>query len=295
MRGEIEDFVRSLETARTSRQREAAQNTILAYRSDLEQFLAYLERHGVTSWEVSGLDIINYKRDLEERYAKATTRARKIAAVKALYRYLVAEGRVRHDPVRNLDLPAPIKRAPETLSRDQLERLVASARAAPQVTPIDEAKSRRDLAMLSLLCTTGLLASELVALDLGDFAPDGRLGLGAPARRRVVALDADTARALNDYARLGRGLLARRAAEEPALFLNHRGGRLTRQGFWLIVKQCAERAGIDGISPRLLRHSCASQKLTAGMQLKDVQELLGHAHVSTTQAYVRARPVEALP
>lgn len=294
MRGEIDEFVHSLEAAQTTRQRGVSLNTILAYRSDLEQFLAFLQRQGATSWEISSLEIINYKRDLETRYAKATTRARKIAAVKALYRYLVTAGRVAHDPARNLDLPIPIKRAPETLGRDQLQQLVESARATPDMPLLDQIKAVRDYAMLSLLCTTGLLASELVAMDLDDLTADGRVELGAPARRRVVNLDVDTDAAVQRYLAEARPVLAKGLTDEPALFVNHRGSRLTRQGFWLIIKQCATRAGIDGISPRLLRHSCAAQKLTAGVQLKQVQELLGHAHASTTQAYVRARPLEAL-
>lgn len=293
MREEIEDFVRSLEDLQASRPQGVSLNTLLAYRSDLGQFVDFLERQGLATWNISSLDIMNYKRDLEARYAKPATRARKIAAVKAIYRYLVAAGRVPNDPIRNLDLPATIKRAPETLAREQLQRLVDSARVDGGLSPVDQAKGQRDYAMLAVLCATGLLASELVALNLGDYATGGTLELGAPSRRRSVSIDRETDAALSAYVSTSR-LLLTRESNEPALFVNHRGGRLTRQGFWLIVKQCAERAGIEGISPRLLRHSCAAYKLTSGAGLRQVQELLGHAHASTTQAYVRARPVEAL-
>ena len=293
MQGEIDDFVRELEASHNGRKRTVSPHTVYAYRGDLEQFQKFLEQHGFRSWQVSALDIVNYRRDLEARYAKATTRARKLAAVKAFYRYLVSTGRVDRDPARNLDAPVPIKRAPETLSPDQLNLLVESARHSDDGGGFEPAKAQRNYAMLSLLCTTGLLASELVALDLMNRLPDGALELGAPHRRRTVALDGPTGAALATYLRDARPVLAGPHSEEPALFLNHRGRRLTRQGFWLIVKQCAERAGIDGISPRLLRHSCAAHKLTGGARLKEVQELLGHAHPSTTQAYVRSRPVEA--
>ncbi len=295
MRGVIEAFVQSLAAAGAAQQRNVSLNTVMAYRSDLEQFCDFLERRGQHTWSVSPLEVIEYKRDLEVRYAKATTRARKLAAVKAFYRYLVRTDQVASDPARHLDVPVPIKHAPETLSREQLSLLVSSARATDGAPPLEEAKSLRDYAMLSLLSSTGLLASELVALDLASRADAGALDLGAPSRQRTVTLDEATGAALDAYLAAGRPLLARGRSAEPALFVNHRGRRLTRQGFWLIVKQCAKRAGVDGISPRLLRHSCAAHKLTDGVQLKDVQELLGHAHASTTQAYVRARPVEVAP
>ncbi len=293
MRGEIDEFVQSLEDQQATRERGVSRNTLMAYRSDLEQFLTYLGRQGLTSWSISALDAINYKRDLEERYSKATTRARKLAAVKALYRYLTATGKVAHDPIRNLDLPSPIKHAPETLSREQLQRLVESARVSDTAPDMERAKAQRDHAMLSLLCSTGLLASELVAIDLADYGTDGSLSLGGPSRRRVVPIDGLTRTSLLTYIERARPTLTH-GEGETALFVNHRGSRLTRQGFWLIIKQCAAHAGIAGISPRLLRHSCAAYKLTSGTELKQVQELLGHAHASTTQAYLRARPAEAL-
>ena len=293
MHGEIDEFVQRLESQQAARARGVSRNTLMAYRSDLEQFLTYLQRQGLTSWSVSALDIINYKRDLEQRYGKATTRARKLAAVKAIYRYLAANGKVAHDPARNLDLPAPVKHAPETLAREQLQRLVESTRVSAQAPAIEQAKAQRDHAMLSLLCSTGLLASELVALDVGDYSANGSIGLGGPSRRRTVLVDSPTQASLLTYIAGARPILTH-DGEESALFVNHRGNRLTRQGFWLIIKQCATHAGIDGISPRLLRHSCAAYKLTSGTGLKQVQELLGHAHASTTQAYVRARPAEVL-
>ena len=197
------------------------------------------------------------------------------------------------DPARNLDLPTPFIHVPETLSRDQIQRLIDSTQVSDDALAVEQAKASRDHAMLSLLCSTGLLASELVAIDLADFTPPATLGLGARTRRRLVAIDGPTGAALVAYIDQARPSLIH-DSEEPALFVNHRGGRLTRQGFWLIIKLCATRAGIDGISPRLLRHSCAASQLTSGTELKKVQELLGHAHVSTTQAYVRARPSEAV-
>ena len=287
MRDHIDRFLEHLKT-----QRLIALNTELAYRSDLKQYCTYLRDRGISDWGVP-VDIVHdYQRDLEQRYSKATTRARKLAAVKAVYRFLLDDGVVRENPARHLDLPTPAKRTPVSLSREQLDLLIHAAEQGMEgeQSRLERAKLIRDRAMLSLLCDTGLLASELVALDIDEPAlVEGHLELGRKTnRRRSVAVDGDTKAALEHYVVEGRPLLAKEHAD-PALFLNHHGNRLTRQGFWLIIKQCARRAGIDGITPRLLRHSCAAHRLTAGAELKDIQSLLGHAHLSTTQVYARAR------
>ena len=287
MREHIDRFVEYLKA-----QRLIARNTELAYRSDLQQYCTFLRDRGLDAWDVPSETMQAFHRDLEQRYTKATTRARKLAAVKAIYRYLVDDGVVRENPARLLDLPAPAKRAPESLSRDQLVRLIESAgdSSEPHVSPLERAKLVRDRAMLSLLCTTGLLASELVALDVDEqIVLNGFLELGRNTnRRRSVRLDEPTLGAIERYLFESRPLLAKETGAS-ALFLNHHGHRLTRQGFWLIVKQCARRAGIEGITPRLLRHSCATHLLTDGAELKEIQSLLGHAHLSTTQVYARVR------
>lgn len=284
---QIDRFVEHLKA-----QRLIARNTELAYRSDLQQFCLFLRDHGIDDWDVTVDVVREFHTDLERRYSKATTRARKLAAVKAIYRFLLEDGVVKENPARLLDLPTPAKRTPESLSRAQLVQLVDSADQGRESagSRLERAKLTRDRAMLALLCATGLLASELVALDVDEqIVITGQVEFGKLTnRRRSVRLDEPIRATIETYLVEARPLLAK-GATDPALFLNHHGNRLTRQGFWLIVKQCAKRAGIDGITPRLLRHSCATHKLTDGFELKDVQSLLGHAHLSTTQVYARVR------
>jgi len=287
LREQIDRFVEYLKN-----QRLIARNTELAYRSDLQQYCTFLRDQGQTDWDVSTDTLRAFHLDLERRYSKATTRARKLAAVKAVYRFLVDDGVVKENPARLLDLPTPIKRAPESLSREQLVRLIdgAGIGADTSNSRLERAKHVRDRAMLLLLSTTGLLASELVALDVDEqIVLSGYLEMGKNTnRRRLVRLDEVTLGAIERYLFEARPLLAKEALDS-ALFLNHHGNRLTRQGFWLIVKQCARRAGIEGITPRLLRHSCATHKMSDGAELKELQSLLGHAHLSTTQVYARTR------
>ncbi len=287
MRDQIDRFMDYLKT-----QRLIARNTELAYRSDLQQYQVYLRDHGITQWDVPAELVREYQRELEQRYSKTTTRARKLAAMKAIYRFLLENGEVKENPARGLELPTPAKRAPETLSSEQLAKLIAVADAQPSdpLSALEQAKRTRDRAMLSLLISTGLLASELVALDLDEqTATNGNVRLGKKTfRERSVHLEAQTQEALEHYLLEARPQLGKDRTE-LALFLNHHGHRLTRQGFWLIVKQYARKAGIEGITPRLLRHSCAARKLTDGARLKEVQSLLGHAHLSTTQVYARTQ------
>jgi len=269
-----------------------ARNTELAYRSDLQQYCTFLRDRGISDWDVP-VDVIQaFQVDLEQRYSKATTRARKLAAVKAIYRFLLDDGVVRENPSRLLDLPTPAKRTPETLSAEQLVQLIGTADdlKGHGISRLERAKLLRDRAMLTLLCTTGLLASELVSLDVNEETVlNGHLQLGkATNRNRSVLLDTETRSTIERYLLEARPLLAKDGGDR-ALFLNHHGNRLTRQGFWLIVKLYARKAGIEGITPRLLRHSCAAHKLTDGADLKDVQSMLGHAHLSTTQVYTRVR------
>ncbi|MCL4509252.1 MAG: tyrosine-type recombinase/integrase [Chloroflexi bacterium] len=284
---DIEDFLRYLRERDAVQQRITSENTIMAYRSDLEQFRSFLEAHGCDSWDVTASDIVEYKRDLDARYVKATTRARKIASVRALYRFLVREHRVHRDPAKALTMPPPVKRAPEVVTETTLQQLVAAVGCSETATAADTAKALRDRAMLRLMIASGLLPSELVALDIDDVIGSA-IHVRSGNRSRVVHADGKAREALDAYLASGR-LVLNGSASERALFVNARGGRLTRQGFWLIVKQYAQRAGLAGVSPRVLRHSCAAVMLHNGAGLSDVQHLLGHAHTSSTKAYAHTR------
>ena len=284
MRQQIEDFLKSLEV-----EKGYSENTQLAYQNDLTQFLSFLHgqaRH-VTSWnKVTKQHVISYimhmKGTLE--YASSTT-ARKVAAVKSFFHYLVSSKLIQDDPTATLDSPRVKKYLPKPVSREQIERLLEMP--AHDATP----RGYRDKAILELLYATGMRVSEIVALEVGDvdLATGSIRCFGKGGKERIIPIHNRAIRALQEYLEKGRReLLKRTAPEEKSLFLNPRGGRLTRQGLWLIIKGYVREAGLtESITPHTLRHSFAAHMLDGGADLKDVQELLGHANISTTQVYTR--------
>lgn len=261
------------------------QNTVVAYRNDLAQASAYLARQGVRNWpEVTREHIAAYLLEMRENQAyRPTTIARKLAALKALFRYLRSSGLVASDPLESLEAPRIPKELPHTLSQEQVAGLF-------QQIDVSQPAGKRDFAMLHLLYATGMRVSELVSLGVTDFHPalatvvcPGRRGRSK--RERTLPLSEVAVEATRHYLDTVRPQMVVRHPEEQALFLNHHGERLTRQGFWLIIKSYARQAGITDITPHRLRHSFAVLMLREGMELRSVQELLGHAHISTTQVY----------
>ena len=272
----IEDFVEHLRI-----ERGLSANTLSAYRSDLNQFREYMDRAGRGSWSVPPAFVRQFMNELVQREYEPSSQARKLAALKSLYRYLLSSGVVSSDPTAGLDGARVKKRLPQTLSRAQVERLLQEAASgrAPQ--------DLRDRAMLEALYATGMRVSELAALDLADVdqAEETITLARNGAGERRVPLPGRALAAVEDYLAAGRVRLKPNAGE-PALFLNHRGARLTRQGFWLIVKTYARRAGIKAhITPHTLRHSFAEHRLRADGNVRQVQRMLGHASLATTQVY----------
>lgn len=263
-------------------------NTIAAYRNDLTQFVRHLEEQATaskpTSWaEVSKQAIVGYILDLREREYTSSTVARKVAAVKSFFHYLMAEGIIKSDPTVTLDSPKVKKRLPKAISRHDIGVLLA----APAGN--NSAKSQRDHALLELLYASGMRVTELVSLNVDDLDMDAGTvrvhGKKMISKERVIGVGDDAAEAVRVYVSHGRHQLAR-DPNEPALFLNHRGQRLTRQGLWLIIKHYVEEVGIaEDVTPHTLRHSFAAHKLSQGKSLQDIQKLLGHANISTTQVY----------
>jgi integrase/recombinase XerD len=263
-------------------------NTIAAYRNDLTQFVQHLKEHDSASehhgWAgVSKEAIVGYILNLKEREYTSSTVARKVAAVKSFFHYLMAEGVIRNDPTVTLDSPKVKKRLPKAISRHDIEVLLA----APAGTTA--AKSQRDHALLELLYASGMRVTELVSLDVADVdlaAGTVRVhGKKMLSKERVISVGDAAAEAVRVYTNHGRHQLVREPNEE-ALFLNHRGQRLTRQGLWLIIKHYVEEVGIsEDVTPHTLRHSFAAHKLSQGKSLQDIQKLLGHANISTTQIY----------
>ena len=268
-------------------ERGVSPNTLAAYRNDLYQLLDHLKADKVfsangSSWEhVSDQVLSSYLLKLHDLGYSDTTRARKVASARSLFGFLVEEGTISTDPTKNLSSPRVGRSLPEALSVDEVGRLLNAASNG------DRPEGKRDLAMLELIYATGMRVSELVALNVDDVDLD--LGsvrcFGKGSKERVIPIHQKASDAVGRYLDTGRPLLLN-GRPGHAAFLNQRGERLTRQGFWLILKGHAKHAGISGrITPHTLRHSFATHLLRGGAPLRHVQELLGHASITTTQVY----------
>jgi integrase/recombinase XerD len=275
-------------------ERGLAPNTLAAYRRDLGRYAAYLRRRGVTG-DVARVDeatVAGYVDELEqartddgERRYKESSIARALAAVRSFHRFCVEEGLLGVDPSGDVGAPRVPQGIPKALTEAEVDALLGAV-------PGDGPRPQRDRAILELLYAGGLRISELVGLDLGDVdLLDGLVRvLGKGSKERVVPLGRSAREAIGDYLTTGRPELTSKV-RTSALFLNARGGRLTRQGAWLIVRAAADRAGLGGrLHPHVLRHSCATHMLDRGADIRVVQELLGHASLSTTQVYTKVSP-----
>jgi integrase/recombinase XerD len=260
-------------------------NTLEAYANDLSQFLEFLQAgpfEPVQSWpQVDRNVILSFILALKERQYAPATLARKVAAVKSFFRFLCGEGLVDRDPTEDIDSPKVGKALPKFLSVEEVNTLLEQPSREGTVEGL------RDAAMLQVLYATGMRVSELVNLNLEDVnLEEGYVRcLGKGSKERLVPLHPEAIEVLRDYLREGRKQLGPRI-QQPALFLNRRGERLTRQGFWLILKRYVAQAGIRSqVSPHILRHSFATHMLERKADLRNVQEWLGHANISTTQVY----------
>lgn len=286
MKDRIQGFLTFLES-----EKGYAENTIAAYQNDLNQFFQYVQKEKkdetLETWaNVKKSTITAYIEYLKTSgdYASSTV-ARKVAAIKSFFHFLVAEGDLKEDPTFSLDSPKVKKRLPKAISPGEIDRLLQapSGESGP--------KAQRDMALLETLYASGMRVTELVSLNLSDIQLDdsgGSIrvkGKKLNARERVIPISSSAAEVLDYYIKNGREQLAINPSEE-ALFLNNRGQRLTRQGLWLIIKHYVEMVGISTeVTPHTLRHSFAAHKLSQGKSLQDIQKLLGHANISTTQVY----------
>ena len=265
----------------------ASINTVAAYRNDLQQLLDYIrarpeEGHG---WEtVNRTAVQDFILDLKQRGYTETSVARKVAAVRSFFSFLAAEGILPSNPTDGLTSPRVGKSLPKAISPNEVDELLEqpSRRTTPE--------AKRDRAMLELIYATGMRVTELISLDTANVNPDPRSPFvrcaGKGAKERSIPIHDQALEALRLYLDEARPLLMRHNNNEPALFLNRRGERLTRQGFWLILKGYARQANLSrDITPHTLRHSFATHMLRGGMPLRNVQEMLGHANISTTQIY----------
>jgi len=264
-----------------------SENTLDAYQNDLSQLADFVEeeasKQGVApSWAgFSRQGMLSYLLNLQERRYAATTRARKVAAARSFFKFLVSEGTIKEDPTQNMEALNVGRSLPKPISVSQVRILLE------QPTKRSTPEAKRDTAMLQLLYASGMRVSELVALNMEDIntkTGDVRC-FGKGQKERLIPIHRQAASVVEEYLEEARPQLVRRDSEK-ALFLNRRGDRLTRQGFWQILKGYAKAAGLEAeITPHTLRHSFATHMLSGGADLRAVQELLGHANISTTQIY----------
>lgn len=278
---EVEEFLTWLAV-----ERGRSPNTLAAYRRDLRAYARWLAERDQSPLVVGEDDVVAYVRHLRGGGKAASSVARALVAVRALHRFLVVEELTDVDPAAEVEVPRVPQGLPKALTESEVERLLGAVVG-------EDPLARRDRAMLEVLYGTGLRISELVGLSLGDVDLDeGFLrAFGKGARERVVPVGRLASEAMRAwFGPGGRPSLVpehwARRGDAEAVFLNQRGGRLSRQGAWGVVRRYARRVGLeDRLSPHVLRHSCATHMLDHGADVRTVQELLGHASVSTTQVY----------
>ena len=278
----IEEFLTSLVA-----ERGLAVNTVNAYRRDLTQYRGVLSESGIRTVEsVEPNDVTDYVEHLRGEGAAAATISRKVAAVRGLHRFLVAEEYVQKDPTAMLDSPRRVRGLPKSLT---IEAVAALLEAADTGTRL----GTRDVALLEFLYGTGARVSEAVGLDQidVDLNEASALVTGKGSKERLVPLGGYAVAALGRYYPVRQDLIG--SQRDPgAVFVSARGRRLTRQAVWQIIKKAARAGGLDEaqVFPHVLRHSAATHMVEGGADLRTVQELLGHANISTTQVYTRVSP-----
>jgi len=264
-----------------------SENTVAAYRNDLYQLASFVEeeaaqRGSIASWaSFNRQDMLSYLLNLKERNYAATTVARKVAAARSFFNFMVAEGNIKDNPSQNIGSPKVGRSLPKPISFSQVRRLLE------QPTKLSAPEAKRDKAILELLYASGMRVSELVSLNVSDIDIGGGYVrcFGKGHKERLIPIYRQAALAVEEYVKESRPRLTRNDTER-ALFLNRRGERLTRQGLWQILKGYAKSAELDKeVTPHTLRHSFATHMLSGGADLRSVQELLGHANISTTQVY----------
>ena len=279
---EAEDFLVWL-----AAERGRSANTVKAYRRDLAGYETWLHQQHRDVLTVTGDDLIGFVGERRNTGAASSSIARQLAAIRMLHRFLATEQVRPDDPTAALDGVKVPKGLPKPLTEAQVTALLDAVTGA-------EPLARRDRALLELLYATGARISEAVGVSLGDIDTDSGLVrlFGKGSKVRIVPFGSAAAHALGEWlAESGRGAFVparwKRRGDAEAVFLNQRGGRLTRQGAWLVIAKYGRLAGVGDLSPHVLRHSCATHLLDHGADLRIVQELLGHASISTTQVYTK--------
>ncbi|HSJ38480.1 MAG TPA: site-specific tyrosine recombinase XerD [Planococcus sp. (in: firmicutes)] len=264
-------------------ERQLAANTLLSYERDLKSYMQYLkEVEQLDSLRnVERIHILNHLTHLKETTLSSRTVARHISSIRSFHQFLIRERVVDKDPTVHLEMPQMDKKLPNVLSIEEVDVLI-------ETPDTSKANGKRDRAMLELLYASGMRVSECINLDMADV--NLTMGFvrcfGKGGKERIIPLGKSALAACKDYLSDARSKLAKSGVTTDALFINQRGKRLTRQGFWKLLKQHAQKAGIQKeLTPHTLRHSFATHLIENGADLRAVQEMLGHADISTTQIY----------
>ncbi|MGE7113374.1 site-specific tyrosine recombinase XerD [Lysinibacillus sp. NPDC047702] len=274
----IEDYIHFIQV-----ERQLSDNTLASYRRDLENYVVFLQEVEAMSdfRKVERTTILRHLEQLRMQGKTSRTVARHISSIRSLHQFLLREKRAETDPTVHLEMPTIEQKLPNILSIEEIEALLmAPNRSKPQGV--------RDVAMLELLYGSGMRISELIALDLSDIhLTMGFVRVfGKGGKERIIPLGKSALSALNNYLNSARGQLQGKYPKTDAFFINQRGKRLTRQGCWKLMKEHALKAGIQHeLTPHTLRHSFATHLVENGADLRAVQEMLGHADISTTQIY----------
>jgi integrase/recombinase XerD len=280
---EVEDFLTHLAV-----EKGRSTNTLVSYRRDLRHYLSHLAKQGRTVHDVSADDVTTYVHSLRARGFAPASVARMSVAVRGLHRFMLAEDHADDDPAADVEAPGVPRGLPKALTEDEVTRLIEAVVG-------DTPAARRDRAILEVLYGCGVRISELCGLSLGDVDLESSTMrvFGKGSKERIVPIGRFAARALDQWLSTpGRGALEpdrwRRRGDAEAVFLNVRGGRLTRQGAWGVVHKYGDMVGLGAaLTPHVLRHSCATHMLDHGADIRTVQELLGHASIATTQIYTK--------
>ena len=261
-------------------------NTLQSYRRDIEQYRDYIQNNKINYLKVDGEDLQEYLKKLQEMGKKTSTISRNLASIRSFYQFLLRIKKVKHDPTDGIQSPKVEKKAPSVLTSKEVELLLEQPKDV-------DLKGTRDKAMLEFAYATGMRVTEIISLDIDDVnLNEGYVTCNSGKKQRTIPIGTMSLKALKEYIEEARPVIIK-DENEKALFVNTNGKRLTRQGFWKIIKYYKEQAHISkDITPHVLRHSFATHLLQNGADLKAIQVMLGHSDISSTQVYMQFQDEE---
>ena len=256
-------------------------NTLQSYNRDIKLYCSYLDNNNLDPVKTTEEDLANYLESLKENGKAVSTVSRNLASLRSFYQYLYRTKVVSEDPTVNLESPKIERKLPKVLTSEQVELLLEQPKCV-------DLKGYRDKAMLELVYATGIRVTELISLNIADInLESGYIKCAGKTKERIIPIGTLAVNALKEYVEKSRNILLK-DENDQALFVNVNGHRLTRQGFWKIIKQYKTQANIDvDITPHTLRHSFAVHLLENGAELRAIQEMLGHSDISSTQVYAQ--------